>query len=119
MNCRFSAGQLDISSAINETLLAGVSDVWVLVNMDMTFYYRVNYDVSNWELLIAQLQADHQVKEQAVRLKILIAHKILPPIIIIGSFNSFSVSYYRCSVTSQGRSSSQTYLCLAGKLHTD
>ena len=58
------AGQFDVSSAINETRLADVSDVWVLVNVDMTFYYRVNYDVSNWELLIAQLQADHQVKQQ-------------------------------------------------------
>ena len=66
-----SSGQFDISSAINQTLLADVSDVWVLVNMDMTFYYRVNYDVSNWELLIAQLQADHQVKQQVVALEML------------------------------------------------
>ena len=72
MNCRFSAGQFDISSAINQTLLADVSDVWVLVNVDMTFYYRVNYDVSNWELLIAQLQADHQVKQQVVAVEMLI-----------------------------------------------
>ena len=114
MNRRFFAGQFDISSAINETRLADVSDVWVLVNMDMTFYYRVNYDVSNWELLIAQLQTDHQVKQQDVGVEIhysvLCADFNEPP-----ALQPATVSYCRCSVTSRGHSSSQTYLRLVGK----
>lgn len=32
---------------------------WVIFNVQETGYYRVNYDVMNWKLLIAQLKTDH------------------------------------------------------------
>jgi len=32
---------------------------WVLVNVDQVGYYRVNYDLNNWKLLIRQLLEDH------------------------------------------------------------
>ncbi|XP_056137350.1 aminopeptidase N-like isoform X2 [Lampris incognitus] len=34
---------------------------WVLANINVTGYYRVNYDSGNWERLLAQLNTDHQV----------------------------------------------------------
>uniref|UniRef100_A0A6G1SC99 Aminopeptidase N n=1 Tax=Aceria tosichella TaxID=561515 RepID=A0A6G1SC99_9ACAR len=32
---------------------------WMIVNVQQVGYYRVNYDLQNWKLLIAQLQQDH------------------------------------------------------------
>lgn len=40
-------------------------DLWVLANINITGYYRVNYDLGNWERLIAQLNSDHEVHIQA------------------------------------------------------
>ncbi|XP_047453445.1 aminopeptidase Ey-like [Mugil cephalus] len=34
---------------------------WVLANVNVTGYYRVNYDLGNWERLFSQLESDHQV----------------------------------------------------------
>ncbi|XP_069189951.1 aminopeptidase N [Procambarus clarkii] len=36
-------------------------DQWVIFNIQETGYYRVNYDEDNWNLLIQQLNTDHQV----------------------------------------------------------
>ncbi|XP_045589686.1 aminopeptidase N isoform X2 [Procambarus clarkii] len=36
-------------------------DHWVIFNLRETGYYRVNYDLHNWNLLIQQLLADHRV----------------------------------------------------------
>ncbi|XP_065223350.1 aminopeptidase N-like [Planococcus citri] len=33
---------------------------WVLFNLQHVGYYRVNYDMKNWDLLIEQLKQDHQ-----------------------------------------------------------
>ena len=42
--------------------ISGVSDQgWVLGNVKQMGYYRVNYDLDNWERLITQLQSDHTV----------------------------------------------------------
>ncbi|KAF1387135.1 hypothetical protein PFLUV_G00102120 [Perca fluviatilis] len=35
--------------------------LWVLANVNITGYYRVNYDHGNWESLFAQLNSEHQV----------------------------------------------------------
>ncbi len=37
---------------------------WVLVNVNITGYYRVNYDTENWERLLNQLTENHEVKTQ-------------------------------------------------------
>ncbi|KAK9971385.1 hypothetical protein ABG768_024755 [Culter alburnus] len=34
---------------------------WVLANLNVTGYYRVNYDSHNWERLLTQLTSDHKV----------------------------------------------------------
>ncbi|KAJ8335471.1 hypothetical protein SKAU_G00388130 [Synaphobranchus kaupii] len=34
---------------------------WILANINVTGYYRVNYDISNWESLLVQLSSNHQV----------------------------------------------------------
>uniref|UniRef100_A0A6Q2XFN3 Aminopeptidase n=1 Tax=Esox lucius TaxID=8010 RepID=A0A6Q2XFN3_ESOLU len=37
------------------------SDQWVLANINVTGYYRVNYNIKNWERLLVQLSTDHQI----------------------------------------------------------
>ncbi|XP_036399366.1 aminopeptidase N-like [Megalops cyprinoides] len=34
---------------------------WVLANLNVSGYYRVNYDIANWERLLNQLSVNHQV----------------------------------------------------------
>lgn len=34
---------------------------WVLANLHVSGYFRVNYDLGNWERLLSQLESDHQV----------------------------------------------------------
>ncbi|XP_016140388.1 aminopeptidase N-like [Sinocyclocheilus grahami] len=34
---------------------------WLLANLNVTGYYRVNYDPQNWERLLTQLTADHKI----------------------------------------------------------
>ncbi|KAM7396134.1 hypothetical protein PAMP_019202 [Pampus punctatissimus] len=47
-------------TAVNVEMMSGGS--WVLANINVTGYYRVNYDLGNWERLLAQLNSsEHQV----------------------------------------------------------
>ncbi|XP_064191655.1 aminopeptidase N-like [Anguilla rostrata] len=41
--------------------LAATGNEWVLANVNVTGYYRVNYDSDNWERLLNQLNSDHQL----------------------------------------------------------
>lgn len=52
------------------------SNLWVLANINVTGYYRVNYDLGNWERLFAQLNSEHQVHSLAGSgmFKILLSH---------------------------------------------
>ncbi|XP_028812989.1 aminopeptidase N-like isoform X2 [Denticeps clupeoides] len=34
---------------------------WLLANINMSGYYRVNYDLGNWERLLIQLKTNHQI----------------------------------------------------------
>ncbi|XP_034031609.1 aminopeptidase N-like [Thalassophryne amazonica] len=43
----------------NEDMKSG--GLWILANTNVTGYYRVNYDLGNWERLLTQLDTDHQV----------------------------------------------------------
>lgn len=36
-------------------------DTWLLGNINQTGYFRVNYDLQNWKLLIQQLHSNPQV----------------------------------------------------------
>lgn len=45
--------------AVNLDMSSG--PLWVLANINVTGFYRVNYDLGNWERLFTQLGADHQV----------------------------------------------------------
>ncbi|XP_053175977.1 aminopeptidase Ey [Scomber japonicus] len=46
-------------TAVNVDMMSG--GLWVLANINVTGYYRVNYDLGNWERLLAQLNREHQV----------------------------------------------------------
>ncbi|XP_062277573.1 aminopeptidase Ey-like [Scomber scombrus] len=46
-------------TAVNVDMRSG--GLWVLGNINVTGYYRVNYDLGNWERLLAQLNTEHQV----------------------------------------------------------
>ncbi|XP_068248686.1 aminopeptidase N-like isoform X2 [Palaemon carinicauda] len=37
------------------------SHQWVIFNIKQTGYYRVNYDLENWNLLMQQLQTNHEI----------------------------------------------------------
>lgn len=38
------------------------ADEWVLANINVTGYYRVNYDQANWERLLNALRTSRQVR---------------------------------------------------------
>ncbi|XP_061628950.1 aminopeptidase N-like isoform X2 [Phyllopteryx taeniolatus] len=46
-------------TAMNLEMRSG--GLWILANVNVTGYYRVNYDLGNWERLLAQLTGDHQL----------------------------------------------------------
>ncbi|XP_061532510.1 aminopeptidase N [Phycodurus eques] len=46
-------------TAMNLEMRSG--GLWILANVNVTGYYRVNYDLGNWERLLAQLIGDHQL----------------------------------------------------------
>lgn len=39
---------------------------WVLANINVTGYYRVNYDLGNWERLFTQLNTNHKVHRHSL-----------------------------------------------------
>lgn len=47
------------SVGVPASLLPESSQDWVLINVDQTGFYRVNYDEQNWKLIIEQLKSDH------------------------------------------------------------
>lgn len=47
-------------TAVNLEMRSG--GLWVLANLNVTGYYRVNYDLGNWERLLTQLRTEHQVQ---------------------------------------------------------
>lgn len=48
---------------------------WVLANLNVSGYFRVNYDLGNWDRLLSQLDSNHEVlhknyeKEQSQKCK--------------------------------------------------
>lgn len=42
----------------------GASD-WMVANLNMLGYYRVNYDMENWRKLLQTLQTSHEVPTTA------------------------------------------------------
>lgn len=43
-----------------EMKVSGVD--WVLANLNITGYYRVNYDQANWDRLLTALSTNHKVR---------------------------------------------------------
>lgn len=56
---------------LNSSQLAAGDDDWVLLNVNQVGYYRVNYDIRNWKLLIKQLNVDHKLISTTNRAQIL------------------------------------------------
>lgn len=38
------------------------SSTWLLLNLNVTGYFRVNYNQENWDQLLNQLDTDHKVQ---------------------------------------------------------
>lgn len=51
--------QVSLLSGVNPEMRSSAS--WILANINVTGYYRVNYDLENWERLLSQLHSKHQV----------------------------------------------------------
>uniref|UniRef100_A0A668AE60 Aminopeptidase n=1 Tax=Myripristis murdjan TaxID=586833 RepID=A0A668AE60_9TELE len=58
---------------------------WVLANLNVSGYYRVNYDQGNWDKLLDVLNNSHQVR-----------HKLCDMIIIRSFWGKFSVNMVSC-----------------------
>lgn len=50
-----------LSSALVHLPRAISRNSWIKMNAGQTGFYRVNYEIDNWEKLIHQLNTDHQV----------------------------------------------------------
>ncbi|CAM4517877.1 unnamed protein product [Leuciscus chuanchicus] len=57
-------------SAIHKPMKVSKSE-WVLANLHVSGYFRVNYDLGNWERLLSQLESNHQVIPVVNRAQIL------------------------------------------------
>ncbi|XP_043099183.1 aminopeptidase N [Puntigrus tetrazona] len=57
-------------SAIHKPMKVSKNE-WVLANLYVSGYFRVNYDLGNWERLLSQLESDHQVIPVVNRAQIL------------------------------------------------
>ncbi|XP_064115925.1 aminopeptidase N-like [Macrobrachium nipponense] len=55
--------QMWMSPSDSAVALGGLPphDQWVIFNIQQTGFYRVNYDVNNWQLIFNQLAANHSV----------------------------------------------------------
>uniref|UniRef100_A0A670KE08 Aminopeptidase n=1 Tax=Podarcis muralis TaxID=64176 RepID=A0A670KE08_PODMU len=54
---------LTSTTAQNSNFSIGADpNTWLLLNINVTGYFRVNYDQGNWDRLLDQLKTDHQVK---------------------------------------------------------
>ncbi|XP_072037073.1 aminopeptidase N-like [Amphiura filiformis] len=54
-----------------EATVEGATSDWLLVNLDQTGFYRVNYDTQNWKLLSKQLVTNHSMIPEANRAALL------------------------------------------------
>lgn len=53
---------VSVSFPLTETAEAvKTTDEWLVANINMTGFYRVNYDSDNWDRLLATLNTNHQV----------------------------------------------------------
>lgn len=41
---------------------------WLVANIDMKGFFRVNYDLENWERLLAQLDTQHKVQHLQMKM---------------------------------------------------
>ena len=50
-----------MSSSETSKIITGMpsKDKWMILNLQQTGYYRVNYDVNNWKMIAKQLRMDH------------------------------------------------------------
>lgn len=46
-----------------------VDSDWLVANLDVSGYYRVNYDMENWRKLLHNLQTSHKVPTTAETIK--------------------------------------------------
>ncbi|KAK4001974.1 hypothetical protein OUZ56_003836 [Daphnia magna] len=82
----------DVSTSLND--LGADADQWVIFNVDQQNYYRVAYDGTNYDLLTAQLMADHQRIVPNNRAQLLDDTFILASVDIVPYKNALDLSLY-------------------------
>lgn len=53
---------LSIQTDTRPDVMLGPND-WLVANINMKGFYRVNYDSGNWERLLAKLSSKHTVQQ--------------------------------------------------------
>ena len=51
----------DISQNITQSENKNTEMDWIIINIQYTGFYRVNYDLQNWQAIAAQLKENHEV----------------------------------------------------------
>uniref|UniRef100_A0AAR2KXA7 Aminopeptidase n=1 Tax=Pygocentrus nattereri TaxID=42514 RepID=A0AAR2KXA7_PYGNA len=59
-SCIFMSHFLMLLQAVHKPMKVSRGQ-WVLANVNVSGYYRVNYDLENWERLLSQLNSNHQI----------------------------------------------------------
>ena len=58
---------ISIQTETNTNMTLGANE-WLVANINMKGFYRVNYDSENWKRLLEKLSSKHQVQDFLVKL---------------------------------------------------
>lgn len=63
------------------------ADNWILANLNVVGYYRVNYDERNWNNLVKQLNNNHEVSTHFIPLPIVLFKELAEEFMFCNGIN--------------------------------